>query len=292
MSPKSIETNSLERQDVEGLTSVWRRWNLRGYLKAVWERRQFAAHMPIEQLRAQHMNTVLGNLWHLLNPILLTAVYYLIFGVVLDITRGGIENFVSFLTIGVFTFHYTQKSVISGAKSVSSNEGLIRSLVFPRAILPFGAVIGQTVALVPAIVVMLAVALVTGVRPDVTWLGLLPMFALQAVFNLGGGLLLARPTYHFRDIENMFPYVFRLAFYGSGVLYPVSRFVEEGPLRIIFDLNPLFGFVAIARWLIMGSESGEEMRGMLIGSVVGWTVIGLVIGFMVFTRGEQEFSRG
>lgn len=275
----------------QGLRSAARRWTVRGYLRAIWARREFAAHMPMEELRAQHMNTALGNLWHLLNPLLLTGVYYLVFGVLLDVTRGGLDNFVAFLTIGVFTFHYTQKSVLSGAKSIISNEGLIRSLIFPRAILPLGSVIAQTIALGPAVCIMLFVAIGTGERPLFQWMVLVPLFACQAVFNFGVSMVFARMMYRLRDVEQILPYVFRLAFYGSGVLYPVSVFVSEGPWRLLFNLNPLFGFVTTARWAVMSGEAGREINAIVVVSIITWSVLVLVFGFLFFIRGEREFGR-
>lgn len=283
-------SSSTAAADGDGLMSVRRRWSFRGYFRALWHRREFAAYMPIEELRAQHMNTALGNLWHLLNPLLLTGVYYLIFGVLLNVDRG-VDNFVTFLTIGVFTFHYTQKSIVASAKSIAHNEGLIRSLIFPRAILPLGSVVAQTVALGPAIAIVLFVALVTGVSPHWTWFVLVPLFAVQMMFNFGGSLLLARLTYRYRDLENLLPYVFRLAFYGSGVLYPVAIFVQGDLLRTLFDVNPLFGFVTIARWSIMGQQAPDAVNPVLLTSVGVWTVVGLIVGFVVFLRGEQEFGR-
>src|SRR5688572_2784464 len=105
------------------------------YLKALWVRREFAIAIPTAELQAQHRNTVLGGLWHLLNPLLQMGVYYLVFGVILDVNRG-VDNFLGFIAIGVFTFHFTTKSVTAGAKAITSNEGLIRAIMFPRAILP------------------------------------------------------------------------------------------------------------------------------------------------------------
>ncbi len=79
-------------------------------------------------------DTLLGNLWHLGNPLLSVAVYYLIFGVVLGVTRG-IDNYILWLSIGVFAFGLTTSTVLGGATSIASNKGLIRSIRFPRALL-------------------------------------------------------------------------------------------------------------------------------------------------------------
>lgn len=288
----TFEQTRSEAPSQTGLILVSEPQPFRDYLRSMWQRRQFAAQMPFEDLRSQHMDTVLGQLWHLLNPLLLTGVYYLIFGVALDLSRG-VDNFIAFLTIGIFTFHYTQKSVIAASRSITSNEALIRSLQFPRATLPLGSVLAQTLALGPTLVVMLAIATATGERPALSWVLVPAMFALQAVFNLGAALFAARANHRFRDVENVLPFVFRLLFYGSGVLYPLDLIVGQngGAVRLLFDLNPLYGFVTLMRFLVMEAGTVEVSPVMLI-AVGLWTVLILLAGGLVFVRAEREYANG
>jgi teichoic acid transport system permease protein len=158
------------------------------YLRECWRRRDFARAIAEGELRSQNMDTVLGNLWHVLTPLLLAGVYVLIFGIILDTSRG-VENTIAFLVIGVFVYHYSQKSVMGGAKSVVANEGLIRSIRFPRAILPLSTVLGHALAFVSPFVVMLLIALATGETPGVAWLLLLPIVLLLTVFNIGAAFV-------------------------------------------------------------------------------------------------------
>jgi teichoic acid transport system permease protein len=180
------------------LTQLGIRPPLFTYLRDVWRRRDFARAIAEGEVRSQNMDTVLGNIWHILNPIILASIYILIFGVILGVTRG-VENFPVFIVVGVFTFHYSQKSVMGGAKSIISNEGLIRSIRFPRAILPISTVLGQTFAFVPSVVVMLILAVALGELPSLGWLLLLPVFFGQTLFNIGSAFIVARLTDLFRD---------------------------------------------------------------------------------------------
>ncbi len=267
------------------LREVGGRPSVPAYVVEIWRRRHFAAAMPMEEMRAQHMTSVLGNLWHILNPLLLTGVYYLVFGVVLGTDRG-VDNFMAFLAIGVFVYHYTQKSVMSGARSVVGNQGLIRSLQFPRAILPLAAVLAQLIAFVPPMLVIFAIALVTGESLAWSWLLLAPLVLAQGVLNLGGSLLFARLTHKVPDMENILPFLFRLAFYGSGVLYSVDRFIASGLGQAVFDLNPLYGYISMARWAIMG----DAVSSTALVATAAWTVLALVVGFLYFIAGEQEYA--
>ncbi len=108
----------------------------------MWERRAFAVAMPLEEVRSSHQDTLLGNVWHLANPMLSVGVYYLVFGLILD-TSGRIDNYILWLTIGVFAYGLTSRSVLAGATSIASNQGLMRAMRFPRALIPVSTVLGR-----------------------------------------------------------------------------------------------------------------------------------------------------
>ena len=263
------------------------RQTLLGYVREVWRRREFATALAVSELRSQNQDTALGQLWHLLNPLLLMGIYYLVFGLLLDVSRG-VDNFLAFLAVGVFIFHYSQKTITGGAKSVVGNVGLIRSISFPRALLPLSSLIGQTLAFLPAIVLMLMVAVGTGEQPQVGWLLLVPVLVLQALFNLGSVMVAARLTDAFHDLQQLLPYVFRLLFYMSGVLYEVSRWTDDPTILALFDANPFYAFITLARDVVFHGTVG----GTVLVSAVLWTVLALVVGFAYFRAGEQRYGRG
>lgn len=280
------------------LTELGRRMPVTAYIRSIWRRREFAWAVPLNELRAQNMDTVLGNLWHLLNPLLLVGVYWVVFGAILDISASdrapGLPDipYVAFLAIGVFLFQYSQKCTIQGAKSIVSNVGLIRSMQFPRAILPLSAVIQETIALMPALVLMFIVVLIFGVTPNPAWLLIIPIVMLQAVFNLGAAMYVARFTDYFRDLQNVLPYVFRLLFYLSGVIFPAERFLtEENGLEqylVLFDINPLYAFITAARDAILQGA----VDPILWISMTVWSVVLVVTGFFYFRADEHRYGRG
>lgn len=269
------------------LTRLGTQPSLRDYASDLWSRREFAHEIAAGNLRAQNMDTVLGNVWHLLNPLFLVGVYFLMFGVILDINRG-VDNFVAFLAVGVFVYHFTQRSVMSAAKSLVSNEGLVRSIKFPRAILPIASVLEEALAFLPALGVLLVVALATGEPVRAAWVVLPLIIFLQLLFNLGGGFVVARLTDRFRDVANILPYIFRLFFYLSGALYPVSRFVEDPLQRLLFNLNPTYTFITIAREPVIGLQTQPEVWA----AAVAWAVVVFVGGLLFFRAGEARYGRG
>lgn len=257
------------------------------YLRSLWVRREFALAIPSAELRAQHRNTVLGGVWHLLNPILQIGVYFLVFGVLLDVSRG-VDNFLGFLTIGVFIFHFTSKSINAGAKSITSNEGLIRTISFPRAILPLSVVLSELAAFGYALVAMIGGLVLTGEAIGPTWLLLLPILFLQLLFNLGAAMFVARLSSHFRDVQQVLPFVLRMWLYLSGVIWPASRFTEELPhLAWMLQLNPAYVYIELVRDAMQDNTLGDPRLWL---SAVAWAVVSLVVGFLFFRARENEYG--
>ena len=191
------------------------------YLSELWRRRDFAIAMPAEQLRASHQNTLLGNIWHLGNPLLTVVVSYVVFGVVLGTDRG-VENFTLWLTVGVFAFGLTSSTVQGGARSISTNQGLMRSIRFPRAVLPVSEVLSELFAFMFQLVILGVVALMTGEGVSQRWVVLPAVVVVHSAFNLGGAFIAARLNDSFRDVQRVIPYMFRLLTFVSGVMIPVS----------------------------------------------------------------------
>ena len=255
------------------------------YLGEVWRRRDFAVLVPVQDLRAQNMGSALGQLWHLLNPALMVAVYFLIFGVIIDTSRG-VDNFLGFLIVGVVWFHLTQRVVQDAAVCIPRNLGLIRSVQFPRILLPAATVIGQTAAFVPALVLALAAVIATGERPSLRWLALIGVLAAQFVFNFGAALLVARIGAAVPDLRQLLPHVFRLLFYASGVIFSVDAFVMSEFWRRAFALNPIYDVITCARWCLLG----EPVDSWVVVGMLAWGVVLLVVGFAVFWRSDQRLG--
>lgn len=277
----------------EGLIRLGEQPGLATYLKNVWRRRTFAFENARGELHAQHMDTALGNAWHLLNPILLIGVYYLVFDVILNATRG-VENFIVYLAVGVLAYHWAQKAVTAGASTIVSNEGLIRSLAFPRILLPLSTSVQHTYAFLPSLAVMIVVTFAFGERPGFGLALAIPAFVLQVAFITGVSLLAARAADAFRDTLNLLPFLFRLVFYGSGILYAVDdRFHDAFAYPIvtfIFIANPFYALVSVWRSAVMSSQP-IAFLGWLWVSATLWSIAVLVIGLLVFRAGEAGYGR-
>lgn len=265
--------------------------HLMEYVRRLYDMRAFAWVTARRGIESTNSTTVLGRLWLLLGPAIMIAIYWVMFGVVLDISRGT-QNFAAFLTVGHTVFRHSQAGIISASASLVTNTAVLRSLSFPRAVLPLTQSLNAMAHAAFSYAVLLLVLPLMGVPPRLGWLTLAPLLCLQAVMNYGIGMLLARPVTRFADLRVSMTYFFRILFYGSGVLFPVDEFLEGrryGSVVLdLFPLNPFYSFIGLARWAALGTE--PDRAGYMACSVVLWTVLSLACGLVVFVRGERDFG--
>lgn len=271
-----------------GLRDAREAERLPSYLRGLWERRHYIWYVAKSNLRSRQINSVLGNLWHLLNPMLQIGVFFLFFGVVLDTTRG-VDNFLGYLSIGVFVYTYSQKCALTGATSLTKYRGLMQIVSFPRATLPITTTITEALATVPPFAVMFLVALATGEPPALRWLLVVPFFVIQTGFNAGLAMVTARAVSHVADIKEVLPFVFRLGFYFSGVLFNVNAYIEGKSYETIFRLNPLYCFLEINRGAIL---EGHAIDWELVAIATAWALGILVVGFWWFRAAEDSYGEG
>lgn len=269
-----------------GLVRMGERPNLLRYIRELLERREFIMLIPRSEMRSRSMNTVFGSVWHLLNPLMLAGVYYLIFETILGTgSRGGIDNYAAFLVIGIMVFTFTQKTLVTGARTVVNDVKLLHNVNFPAAVLPISAGLSEGMSHLYAIAAMLVAVILMGEPPHLGWVLIFPIAGIQLFFNWGLAFFSARITVHFRDTEQFLPYVTRIWLYLSGVLFGVER-ISDPVKRTIFELNPPYAYIKLTRDLIFGNPI--ELR--FVGLAVGWAVVMFVAGFLFFWQYEGEYA--
>ncbi|WP_422115735.1 glycosyltransferase [Brachybacterium sp. UNK5269] len=163
---KALEARGVQ---TDGLSPVGLRPRLGEYVSQLWERRHFIWMDARHRVLSQNSRNRLGNAWLLLRPLMDAAFYFLIFGLILKVSREGIDNFGAYIIIGVLMFRATATSVTGGPSVLSSGKAMIRAFSFPRAALPISAVLRdglQMVWAVGAMLVMIAVIPPTSTRPS------------------------------------------------------------------------------------------------------------------------------
>lgn len=243
-------------------------------------------YSAVSELRAEQIDTVLGNLWHVLNPSLQVLIYFLVFGRILGVDRG-VDNFLPFVAIGIFSFTFMRRVVIQGSKSIVSNQGLIQSISFPLATLPMSVLVTELVAFASPLAVMLGVAILTGEPVTITWVLILPVVFLMSIFSLGLAFIAARVTYAVRDFQNVLDFLFRMAFYFSGVIFLVDRYIPDPNLRRIANLNPFLDLLYMQRWAV----AGMDIEPLAVVSGLVWSFATVLFGYLFFRAREREYGR-
>src|SRR3954449_7408735 len=205
------------------------------YVREVWRRSPFAFELSRTDLRAQHFDTAFGQLWLILNPILLGFVYFLLVDILHHHRHAN--QFFAHLLSGLFLYYFLQQSLNQSVRSVVKGGKLILNSAFPRALLPLASVRTAFFRFLPTMIIYVPVHFITG-RP-VTWqlLWTIPIVLILVLLASGLTMILAAGQVYFRDLDNFLPYFLRIWLYMTPVLY----YAREVPHRYqwVLDVNPI-----------------------------------------------------
>jgi ABC-type polysaccharide/polyol phosphate export permease len=255
---------------------------LRSYVREMWRRREFAFEMARTRLREQNFDTVFGQLWLVINPLLMALVYFLL----VDILRGGHrpEGFFAHLVAGLFVFQIIHNALTVGVRSVTKGGRLILNSAFPRALLPLSAAITSFMRFVPTMLVYIPIHFASGLPVNLNTLWVIPVLALFLLLACGLAMLVSAGQVYFRDLSNFLPYMLRIWLYCSPVLY----FAYEVPdkYKWLLDVNPIGGLLTAWSDALRGHapEAGALLPGLL------WGVGIFVAAGLFFLSREREFA--
>ncbi|MEI7034912.1 ABC transporter permease [Streptomyces pratensis] len=278
-----------------GLTVSGARPTLGAYVRQLWGRRHFITAFATAKLTAQYSQAKLGQVWQVMTPLLNATVYYFIFGVLLD-TRRGVEDFVPFLVTGVFIWTFTSSSITAGMRAISGNIQLVRALHFPRASLPVALALQQVQQLLFSLAALFLILLVFGQYPQPSWLLAVPALALQALFNTGVSMAVARLTARTPDIAQLMPFVLRTWMYSSGVMWSLDSLLagDRVPHAVLVALeyNPAALYIDLMRYALIDSFTGAHLPPHVWAAAAGWALVCGVAGFVYFWKAEETYGRG
>jgi len=276
-----------------GLSAAGKLPSLPEYSRQLWSYRHFIASYAEAKVSSALGRTKLGVFWQVLTPLINAAVYYVIFGVILN-TQHGVDNFVPYLCIGVFIFGFTQSVVQTGIQAISSNMGLIRALHFPRASLPLATTMVEIRNMIASMIVLMINVVGLGEPITWQWLLILPIFLLQAIFNGGLAMATARLGSKVADFKQLVPFIMRIWMYGSAVLYPVTRFSDHlsGWKLAVVEANPMLIYIDLMRHALMENVELAAPAHVLWLQGICWAALVGFGGYVYFWRGEKGYGRG
>lgn len=255
---------------------------LRKYWRSLWSRRTFIAEYSRSELREQHFDSIFGQLWLILNPLLLSGVYFLLI-VIIGGSGGAIRY--GHLTASLFLFYLISNSLSGGVKSVTAGQRLILNTAFPRMMLPISATVIAFFKFIPTLFVFFIMRTVLGLPFGWEMLWAIPIILIALIFALGVAILISTINVYFRDIASFLPYLIRTLLYLSPILYEASALKPE--LRILEHINPLFALLDSWSTAIVYAQT-PELSSMLAAS--GWAFGVLLVGTYFFLSREREFA--
>ena len=276
-----------EFAESHGLKRIGARPPFWQYVKETWQRRGFAWTLSTYTNESANARTRLGSWWNLLLPTIQAGTYGLIFGLILGANRP--HNFLPFLFTGVFLFAFMSGSFQTGAASITGNAGLVKSLTFPRALLPLSAVIQQIINFWPQLGLLFVTLLITGNPITWDWLLIPLLVLLMIMFCFGLAMFSARLNAQARDLGKLIPFVVRILFYVSGVFFAVDRVLGQWPAVLaVFKFNPFYDYIQLARGLLVqGYEPSLELWLLC----AGWAVFMPTFGLIFFWKAEEVYGR-
>lgn len=257
-----------------------------GYVRGLWARREFAWYLATSSLKARNSTTSLGILWWVLNPLLLTGVYFLVFGVIFGQGRRGDPDYLAYLMSGMFAFQFTAGVTTSAAQNIISNSKLIVNLRFPRLVLPISSIFESGIGFLVSLVVFFAIVIpLTPFRPGVAFLLFVPILIIHLLLNLGLASVAARLAVPFRDVANLIPYLMRMWLYLSPIIWPIEL-LDEVPAWVAdaMYLNPMYNILSLYRTALLGWEF-DPLN--LVGAAASAVIIG-ILGTITFVRFEGK----
>jgi teichoic acid transport system permease protein len=253
------------------------------YARELWRRREFAFELSRTTLRAQHFNTAFGQLWLVLNPLLLTFVYYILVDI-LRLRAGGVEFF-AHLMASLFAYYFVTDAIRQAVKSVTGGGRLILNTAFPRILLPTASVITAFKRFLPTVVLFVPVFFIAGLPAGPQLLWLIPIVGLLTVLSAGLAMLVAAGQVYFRDLKNFLTYALRIWLYASPILYYASEVPDR--YQFLLVLNPLAPL--LAAWSdVLDRGLAPDAADLAVGAV--WAFVLFAAGALFFMSREREFA--
>ena len=263
----------------------WFRWNLRD----LWTYRDLIFLFTKKSLTVTYKQTILGPLWLLLNPLISSFVYMVVFGRIAGLGTEGVPAMLFYLT-GTAAWNFFSACFSGNSTVFTSNATLFGKIWFPRLTVPIATILTAAVRfavqLLPALALLVYYGIKGVVHPDWRFCLLLPAVILQlALLALGCGLIVSSATAKYRDLNVLVPVGTQLWMYATAVVYPLSV-IPAGIIRRIVLINPVTAPMELFRRALLGVGT-PHLRYVALSWAI--TLFILFLGLSLFHRVERNF---
>ena len=258
--------------------------------KEIWRYRDLMMLFVKRNIITQYKQTILGPLWYVIQPLMTTIMYMVVFGGIAKISTDGLPQPLFYLA-GISFWQYFSDCLTKTSNTFVNNASIFGKVYFPRLVTPLSDVISNLVRFGIQFGLFLVVyayyALFTDVQIHTNWYALLfPVLVLMlAGLALGFGILFSSMTTKYRDLQLLLGFFVSLWMYATPVIYPLSTINNE-TLRLVMQLNPLTGIVEFFKYGMLGVGNHEWW---MLGYSFGFMVVLLAIGIVVFNKVQKSF---
>ena len=252
-------------------------------IKEIWEYRTMIRSLVHKDLRGRYQASVLGFLWTFIVPLCQLLVYTIVFSIIL---RSTVEKFYLYLFVALIPWNFFSSCLTGGSSCLIQQQSLVNKIYFPREVIPIAYVTGCFVNMLYCEIVVIAVALFSGVVFHPLGLLCLPVvMAVEYLLALGITMIMSAVDVYFRDLEHILGILSMAWIFMTPIMYDLSMVPER--LRPIFNLNPMTVIVTAYRDILYWGSSPAP-KTLLVAGAVG--IVFLVLGFLVFGRLKKRFS--
>ena len=258
------------------------------HLRDLWRYRDLAGRCVRRDFVATYKQTILGPLWHVIQPLLTTLMFTVVFGRIAGLPTDGVPQFVFYMA-GTTVWNYFAQCLTRTSNTFIANAGIFGKVYFPRMVVPVSVVISQLIAFAIQFGFFLAVyglfwARGAPVQPNWAILLLPVLLAMMAGLGLGFGVIISSLTTKYRDLQVLVQFGVQLWMYATPVIYPLSTMGEK--YRWLIVANPMTAIVETFRYAFFGTG---VFSWAYLGYSAGFMVLLLLAGMAVFNRVERTF---
>ena len=258
--------------------------------KEIWQYRDLMMLFVKRNIITQYKQTILGPLWYVIQPLMTTVMYMVVFGGIAKISTDGLPQPLFYLA-GISFWQYFADCLTKTSNTFVNNAGIFGKVYFPRLVTPLSDVISNLVRFGIQFALFLIVYLYyfiftdANIQPNLYALLLPVLVIMLAGLALGFGILFSSMTTKYRDLQLLLSFFVSLWMYATPVIYPLSTITNE-KLRIVMQLNPLTGIVEFFKYGMLGVGNHEWW---MLGYSFGFMVVLLAIGIIVFNKVQKSF---
>ena len=258
-------------------------------LGEVWKYRDLLLLFVKRDFTAQYKQTILGPLWHFIQPIFTTVVFIVVFNQIANISTDGIEPIIFYMS-GIAIWNYFSSCLNATSSTFTANAGIFGKVYFPRLVIPLSTVLSQLIKFGIQFLLLLVAMIYFGLKTKhfhfgVSWLLIPVLLLMMAALGLGLGIIISSLTTKYRDFTVLIGFAVQLLMYATPIAYPLSFLKTKGYAWLVM-YNPLTPIVEAFRYALFGVGSFSLLQ--LLYSFI-FIIITLIIGLITFNKVERSF---